>query len=66
MSDGQTVGRRWRARRDAVLYAAHRQGIPREVLADVFDLGKTRTLGIIREMDARAGQLGDDQAERGR
>ena len=41
-------GRRWRFRRDLVIYLAHRQnGLSQRMLADVFDLPRSRIGEII-------------------
>ncbi len=44
-----TPGRRWRFRRDLVIYLAHRHnGLSHRFLADVFDLPRSRIAAIIR------------------
>lgn len=51
-----TVRRRWAARRDLVIYVAHRKGgLSQRMLADVFDLARSRVGAIIHELDARTG-----------
>jgi len=63
-ADARTVGQRWRASRDLVIYAASRKGgLPFALIADAMDLTKSRIQAICKAMDAAAGQLGDDQAE---
>jgi hypothetical protein len=44
------VGKTWRFRRNLVIFAAHRSGIPQRVLADVFDLPASRICSIIKEI----------------
>lgn len=42
-------GRRWRFRRDLVIYLAHRHnGLSQRFLADVFDLPRSRIAAIIQ------------------
>ena len=43
-------GRRWRFRRNLVIYLAHRRnGLSQRFLADVFDLPRSRIAEIIKE-----------------
>ena len=42
-------GKRWRFRRNLVIFVAHRQGLSQRMLADVFDLPRSRIGEIIRE-----------------
>jgi hypothetical protein len=44
-----TVGQRWRFRRNLVIYVANRQGLSQRLLADVFDLPRSRIAEIISE-----------------
>lgn len=44
-----TVGKRWRFRRNVVIFVAHRSGISQRMLADVFDLPRSRIATIIKE-----------------
>lgn len=44
-----SVGKRWRFRRNLVIYIAHRQGVSQRILADVFDLPRSRIGSIIAE-----------------
>ena len=44
-----SVGKRWRFRRNVVIYVAHRNGISQRVLADVFDLPRSRIATIVKE-----------------
>ena len=44
-----SVGKRWRFRRNAVIYVAHRGGLSQRLLADVFDLPRSRIADIIRD-----------------
>jgi hypothetical protein len=41
-----TEGQRWRRRRDLSIYIARRNGVPLEVVADVFDLSESRVSEI--------------------
>ncbi|QDV38270.1 hypothetical protein [Tautonia plasticadhaerens] len=46
-------GRRWRFRRNLVIYLAHRRnGLSQRFLADVFDLPRSRIAEIIKEFAA--------------
>ncbi|MFO0955838.1 MAG: hypothetical protein U0800_00030 [Isosphaeraceae bacterium] len=47
--EGASVGKRWRFRRNLVIYVAYRQGLSQRLLADVFDLPRSRIADIIRE-----------------
>jgi len=45
-----SAGRRWRFRRDLVIYLAHRRnGLSQRFLADVFDLPHSRIAAIVRD-----------------
>jgi hypothetical protein len=63
---GSTPLRRWRARRDAIMRLAYRIGLSRELIADVFDLGRSAVNAILKgtaraapdELPAAAGQPG--------
>ena len=44
-----SVGKRWKFRRNVVIYVAQRNGISQRVLADVFDLPRSRIASIIKE-----------------
>ena len=44
-------GKRWRFRRNAVIYVAHRNGISQRLLADVFDLPRSRIAAIVKEFE---------------
>lgn len=44
-----SVGKRWRFRRNVVIFVASLNGVSRQVLADVFDLPKSRISAIVRE-----------------
>lgn len=48
-SSNATAGKRWRFRRNLVIYVAHRQGLSQRLLADVFDLPRSRIGTIIQE-----------------
>lgn len=45
-----SVGKVWRFRRNIVIFVAYREGIPQRVLADVFDLPRSRIATIIKEI----------------
>jgi hypothetical protein len=45
---GSTALRRWRFRRDAIIRLAHRIGLTRELIADVFDLGVPTVCAIVK------------------
>lgn len=47
-----SAGKRWRFRRNLVIYVAHRSGLSQRLLADVFDLPRSRVSEIIREFRA--------------
>lgn len=44
-----SVGKQWRFRRNLVIYVAHRNGLSQRMLADVFDLPRSRISEIIQE-----------------
>ena len=44
-----SVSKRWKFRRNAVIFVAHRHGFSQRVLADVFDLPRSRIASIIKE-----------------
>lgn len=44
-----SVSKRWKFRRNVVIYVAHRNGFSQRVLADVFDLPRSRIASIIKE-----------------
>jgi hypothetical protein len=53
LAAGATAGQRWRFRRNLVIYLAHRRnGLSQRLLADVFDLPRSRIAAIVREFDA--------------
>jgi hypothetical protein len=41
--------KRWRFRRNLVIYLAHRHGLSQRLLADVFDLPRSRVWAIVQE-----------------
>ncbi len=47
--ENASVGRRWRFRRNLVIYIASQQGASQRLLADVFDLPHSRIAAIIKE-----------------
>ena len=51
---GASAGKRWRFRRNLVIYVAHRGGLSQRFLADVFDLPRSRIAEIIREFRGHA------------
>jgi hypothetical protein len=44
-----SVGKRWKFRRNLVIFVAHRNGLSQRFLADVFDLPRSRIAAIIQE-----------------
>lgn len=46
----KTPAQRWRFRRDVVIYVAHQAGISQRVLADVFDLPRSRIAVVIAQI----------------
>lgn len=54
-----SAGRRWRFRRNLVIYIAHRQGLSQRLLADVFDLPRSRIGAIIQEFRAYESSRAD-------
>lgn len=44
-----SAGKRWRFRRNVVIYVAHRDGLSQRLLADVFDLPRSRIAAIVNE-----------------
>jgi hypothetical protein len=44
-------GKRWRFRRNLVIYVAHRAGLSQRLLADVFDLPRSHIGSIIRDLE---------------
>lgn len=47
-----SVGARWRFRRNLAIYVAHRGGISQRILADVFDLPRSRISSIIKDFQS--------------
>lgn len=45
-----SVSKRWKFRRNLVIYVAHRQGVSQRLLADVFDLPRSRIAEIIKDL----------------
>jgi hypothetical protein len=41
--------KRWKFRRNLVIAIAHRQGVSQRLLADVFDLPRSRIAAILKE-----------------
>ena len=44
-----SVGKRWKFRRNLVIFVANRSGFSQRLLADVFDLPRSRIASIIKE-----------------
>ena len=51
-----SVGRRWKFRRNLVIYIASQNGVSQRMLADVFDLPHSRIAAIIRELRTQYSQ----------
>ncbi len=51
-----SVGKRWRFRRDLVIYISSRNRVPQRWLAEVFDLPHSRIASIVKNFDARYGE----------
>jgi len=50
-----TIGQQWRFRRNLVMFVAHRQGLSQRLLADVFDLPRSRVSVILKEFRGLTG-----------
>lgn len=50
LASNASIGKRWRFRRNVVIFVAHRGGISQRVLAEVFDLPRSRIASIIKEV----------------
>jgi hypothetical protein len=48
-----TVGRRWKFRRNLVIYIASENGCSQRLLADVFDLPHSRIAAIVKEFRSK-------------
>ena len=58
--------KRWRFQRNLVIYVAHRDGLSQRLLADVFDLPRSRVSAIIKEFrEYEADRVGLDKRFRG-
>lgn len=55
-----SAGKRWRFRRNLVIYVAHRQGLSQRLLAEVFDLPRSRIAEILDELRRNEGGGGGD------
>jgi hypothetical protein len=44
-----SIGKRWKFRRNFVIFVAHRNGFSQRLLADVFDLPRSRIASIIKD-----------------
>src|SRR5436305_12915813 len=53
LPENASVGRRWKFRRNLVIYIASRNGASQRLLADVFDLPHSRIAAIIKEFRAK-------------
>jgi predicted XRE-type DNA-binding protein len=60
LSPNASIGKRWRFRRNLVIYVAHRNGLSQRFLADVFDLPRSRISAIIREFQKYEYDRTDD------
>jgi hypothetical protein len=50
-----SIGRRWRFRRDLVIYVSSRSGVSQRMLAEVFDLPRSRIAAIIKDVGGLCG-----------
>ena len=48
-----TAGRRWKFKRNLVIYTAHRAGLSQRWLAEVFDLPHSRVTAIVKEFRSK-------------
>jgi hypothetical protein len=46
-----SIGKRWKFRRNLVIFVGHRNGLSQRLLADVFDLPRSRISAIIKQFD---------------
>ena len=53
LPENASVGRRWKFRRNLVIYIASQNGASQRLLADVFDLPHSRIAAIIKEFRAK-------------
>jgi hypothetical protein len=60
---GAGVTRRWRFRRDVVIFVAYANGIPQRELADVFDLPQSRISAIVRQIMTQLDEERDEGAQ---
>lgn len=61
---GASAGRRWRFRRDLVIYLAHRRnGLSQRFLADVFDLPRSRIAAIVQKFSKYETEKGSIEGE---
>jgi hypothetical protein len=51
-----SVGKRWKFRRNVVIYVAYRSGISQRALADVFDLPRSRISTIVKAFSEQSLQ----------
>ena len=49
LPENASVGRRWKLRRNLVIYIASQNGVSQRMLGDVFDLPHSRISAIIKE-----------------
>jgi hypothetical protein len=59
-----SVGKRWKFRRDVVIYVAHRGGVSQRVLADVFDLPRSSVSKIISKFNKLTNEPGASRGPR--
>lgn len=48
LAPNASVGKRWKFRRNVVIFVAYRNGISQRVLAEVFDLPRSRVSVIVK------------------
>jgi hypothetical protein len=54
--DAITFGRRWKLRRDVLIFVAAEAGFSHRWIADVFDLSRARVRQIVRVMRAKSSR----------
>jgi hypothetical protein len=53
LPENASVGRRWKFRRNLVIFIASRNGVSQRLLADVFDLPHSRIAAILKEFRSK-------------
>jgi len=53
LPDNASIGRRWKLRRNMVIFIASQNGVSQRMLADVFDLPHSRIAAIVKEFRAK-------------